>query len=176
MIRYRLQCKKGHGFESWFASSEAFDKLAAKKQVVCPECGSKSVEKALMAPGIVKSAAKSPSKRAVNAAARRAATAAAAAAAAPASPSPAAPPSEPVTPAVAAAQQELMTAIRKLRDEVQAKAEYVGRRFPEEALKIHHDEAPARGIYGEATLEEARELLEEGVEFLPLPTLPEDHN
>lgn len=173
MIRYRLTCKKRHEFESWFASSDAFEKLAAKKQIACPECGSKSVEKTLMAPGVVKSEAKSPSKRAVKAAVKRAAAAAAAS-----TPPPSAPAAVPEAPSLqhVAAQKELIEAVRKLRDEVVAKAEYVGPRFSEEARKIHYDEAPARGIYGEATAEEARALLEEGVEVLPLPVLPDDKN
>jgi len=171
MIRYRLKCKKQHEFESWFASSEAFDKLAASRQVACPECGSKSVEKALMAPGVVKSEAKSPTKRAVKAAVKRAAAAAAAAA-------PTETPDTSPAPNLQhmAAQKELIESVRKLRDEVVAKAEYVGPRFSEEARKIHYEEAPARGIYGEATAEEARALLEEGVEVLPLPVLPGDKN
>ena len=133
MIRYSLRCKKDHSFESWFASSEAFDKLAAKKQVACPECGSKSVEKALMAPRVVKSEAKSPSKRAAKAAAKRA-VAAAAAASQPEAPVPAPAPNLQHV----AAQKELIEAVRKLRDEVVSKAEYVGPRFSEEARKIHY--------------------------------------
>lgn len=168
MIRYRLSCKKDHVFESWFASSDAFDKLAAKKQVACPECGSKSVQKTLMAPGVVKSEAKSPSKRALKSAAKRAAAAASVAETVPETPVPAL--------QHVSAQKELMAAIRKLRDEVVSKAEYVGPRFSEEARKIHYEEAPARGIYGEATAEEARALLEEGVEVMPLPQLPDDQN
>lgn len=167
MIRYSLRCKKDHTFESWFASSDAFEKLAAKKQVVCPECGSRSVEKALMAPRVVKSEAKSSSKRAANAAAKRA-VAAAAAASVPEAPAPGL--------QHVAAQKELIEVVRKLRDEVVAKAEYVGPRFSEEARKIHYEEAPARGIYGEATADEARALLEEGVEVMPLPVLPGDTN
>jgi hypothetical protein len=66
--------------------------------------------------------------------------------------------------------------MRKLRTEIESKSEYVGPRFPEEARKIHYEEAPARGIYGEATREEAQALSEEGIEFFPLPSLPEDHN
>lgn len=168
MIRYRLQCKKKkHQFESWFASSDAFDKLAAKKQVACPECGSKAVEKTLMAPQVVKSEGKSASKRASKAAARKAQAA---------PETPAAQPDAQQVAVPSEARQELMGAIRKLRDEVAAKSEYVGKRFSEEARKIHFEEAPARGIYGEATADEARALLEDGVEFLPLPSLPEDHN
>ena len=56
------------------------------------------------------------------------------------------------------------------------KGEDVGPRFAEEARKIHYEEVPARGIYGEATSEEAKELSEEGIAFLPLPRLPEDGN
>jgi hypothetical protein len=66
--------------------------------------------------------------------------------------------------------------MRTLRAEIEAKSEYVGPRFPEEARKIHYEEAPPRGIYGEATSEEAQALSEEGIEFFPLPSLPEDHN
>ncbi len=66
--------------------------------------------------------------------------------------------------------------MRKLRAEVEAKSEYVGPRFSEEARKIHYEEVPARGIHGEATTEEAESLREEGIEFFPLPVLPEDRN
>ena len=75
-----------------------------------------------------------------------------------------------------AAHGELMAAMRKLRAEVEARSEYVGARFPDEARKIHYEEVPARGIHGEATAEEAKALREEGIEFYPLPLLPEDHN
>ena len=176
MIRYSLQCKKGHQFEGWFANSNAFDKQAAKKQLVCPACGSKSVTKALMAPGVVKSEAKSASKRNRKAAAEKAA--------APAEAAGPPPPADTSVPAVSvpsdvadtAVHRELRALMRKLRSEVLSKSEYVGPRFSEEARKMHHEETPARGIYGEATADEARALLEEGIDFLPLPTLPEDHN
>jgi hypothetical protein len=75
-----------------------------------------------------------------------------------------------------AAHGELASAMRKLRAEVEANSEYVGPRFCEEARKIHHEEAPARGIHGEATAEEAKALREEGIEFFPLPILPEERN
>jgi hypothetical protein len=66
--------------------------------------------------------------------------------------------------------------LRKLRAELTANSEYVGPKFPEEARKIHFDEAPARSIHGEATLAEVQELNEEGVPTFPLPALPEDRN
>ncbi len=73
-------------------------------------------------------------------------------------------------------QKMLLDAMRKLRRKVEESAEYVGERFSEEARRIHYDEAEARGIYGEATLEEAKALIEEGIEAHPLPVLPEDAN
>jgi hypothetical protein len=70
--------------------------------------------------------------------------------------------------------QQLQNGLRRIRDEVRARAEYVGDRFAEEARRIHFDESPARGIYGEATSDEARSLAEDGIPFLPVPRLPED--
>ncbi|HYB05308.1 MAG TPA: DUF1178 family protein [Methyloceanibacter sp.] len=66
--------------------------------------------------------------------------------------------------------------LRKLRAEFTANSDYVGPKFPEEARKIHFDEAPARTIHGEATLKEAQELNAEGIPICPLPPLPEDQN
>ena len=73
-------------------------------------------------------------------------------------------------------QKMLLEAMRQLRRKVEESAEYVGERFSEEARRIHYQEAEARGIYGEATLEEAKALVEEGIEAHPLPWLPEDAN
>ncbi len=158
MIRYSLKCEKRHEFEAWFASSAAFERQAKRGQISCPRCGTVKVDKALMAPSILKS----PKRKRVEK-----------------SPEPAAaqatPPAQPETHRLAA-HGELAKAMRKLRAEIEAKSEYVGPRFPEEARKIHYEEAPARGIYGEATSEEAQALSEEGIEFFPLPPLPEDQN
>lgn len=157
MIRYKLECDRRHGFEAWFSNSAAFDKQAKRGLVTCPKCGSDRVTKALMAPSIAKGGRKRKSAEKVPE---------------PSLPQP--PPAE-MTHRVAAHGQ-LAAAMRKLRTEVEAKSEYVGPRFPEEARKIHYEEAPARGIYGEATTEEAQALSEEGIEFFPLPILPEDQN
>ena len=54
MIRYDLKCDKGHAFDSWFASAAAYDRLAAAGHVACPDCGSASVTKALMAPSVAR--------------------------------------------------------------------------------------------------------------------------
>lgn len=56
MIRYDLKCDHDHGFDSWFASAAAFDRLAAAGHVACPQCGSTTVAKALMAPAVTKPA------------------------------------------------------------------------------------------------------------------------
>jgi hypothetical protein len=143
MIKYALRCKDSHEFEAWFASSAAYDKLAATSQVLCPNCGSAQVSKALMAPSIVSGRA--------------------------AAPMPAPVPTDP-------RQREALDLMRKLKQFVQDNSEYVGPRFAEEALKIHHEETEARGIHGEASESDLKTLREEGVEFYPLPVVPEDHN
>jgi hypothetical protein len=157
MIRYRLKCEKRHEFEAWFASGAAFERQTKRGLVTCPRCGNDKVQKTLMTPGIAKSK-DSRRKRAEKA---------------PEAAPPAPPQSE--THRVAA-HGDLAAAMRKLRTEIEAKSEYVGPRFPEEARKIHYEEVPARGIHGEATSDEARSLIEEGIEFFPLPVLPEDQN
>jgi hypothetical protein len=72
--------------------------------------------------------------------------------------------------------QELRDAMVALRNKVTSEADYVGDRFAEEARKIHFKEVDARGIYGEATREEVAGLVDDGVDFMPLPVLPEEHN
>jgi hypothetical protein len=164
MIRYRLKCEKRHEFEAWFSNAAAFDRQAKRGQVHCPRCGTSKVEKTIMAPSIVKGvkrkrAARAPEKESSGEAAS------------PPAPQPAQPELHRL-----AAHGPLAAAMRKLRAEIESKSEYVGPRFPEEARKIHYEETPPRGIYGEATREEAQALSEEGIEFFPLPPLPEDHN
>ncbi|MEO6396695.1 MAG: DUF1178 family protein [Devosia sp.] len=71
---------------------------------------------------------------------------------------------------------QLRDAMLALRNKVTSEADYVGDKFAEEARKIHYKEVDARGIYGEATREEVAALAEEGVDFMPLPNIPEEHN
>src|SRR5262249_10909360 len=170
MIRYRLKCEKRHEFEAWFASSAAFDRQAKRGQINCPRCGTAKVHKSLMAPSIIKSVKRTRTEKAAGKPEKVATEQPTA------SPPAAAPPPAQVETHRLAAHGELVKAMRKMREEIEAKSEYVGPRFPEEARKIHYEEAPARGIYGEATREEAQALSEEGIEFFPLPHLPEDHN
>jgi hypothetical protein len=72
--------------------------------------------------------------------------------------------------------QQLRDAMVALRNKVTSEADYVGDKFAEEARKIHFKEVDPRGIYGEATKEEVAALVDEGVDFMPLPNLPEEHN
>ncbi len=62
--------------------------------------------------------------------------------------------------------------VTNVRQHVEKNAEYVGERFPDEARAIHYGDAKERQIYGEASLEDARELVDEGVPVAPLPSLP----
>jgi hypothetical protein len=167
MIKYSLACKKGHTFEGWFASSDAFDKQAKRKLVACATCGSTEVQKALMAPRIGGTRQNKQASEVAPKKGRRGAV-------------PAVVPATDLAPLMATelpeAQKQLLEAMRQLRKEVEANADYVGSNFAEEARKIHHDEVPARGIYGETTPEEAKALVEEGVSVYPLPLLPEDKN
>ncbi len=164
MIRYALQCKKGHAFDGWFQNSAAYDKQAKRQLVTCPTCGSAEVSKALMAPRVTTGKQKDKARREV---AARAAVARAGSAA----------PAEAVAAAqLTAEQKDVVELMRKLRKDVEQNAEYVGPRFAEEARKIHDEDAPARGIYGEASLAEVKELHDDGIECFPLPVLPEDNN
>ena len=146
MILYALHCDKGHEFEGWFASSDAFDKQALHGKIECVVCGSTSVEKQLMAPGIPAKANKKSDAVALH--------------------------SGPADPRMA----EMIKMMREFRKHVDATSEDVGPRFAEEARKIHYKEVEERGIRGQATREEAIELMEEGIAVHPLPVLPEEGN
>jgi len=147
MIHYDLICDKGHGFDGWFRNSAAYDEQAAKGLVSCSVCGSAKVEKQLMAPGIpTKSNRKDTAPKKMI--------------------------SGPVDPRLAV----MMEMVREMRRHVEENAENVGDRFAEEARKIHYEEAEHRGIYGQASPDEAKSLIEEGIAVHPLPRLPEDGN
>jgi len=78
--------------------------------------------------------------------------------------------------AVGEEQKQVLAKLKELSEKVRANADYVGDKFAEEARKIHFGEVEARGIYGEATREEAVSLAEDGVEFMPIPVFPDDRN
>jgi len=170
MIRYALNCDQDHDFESWFANSAAYDKQAKRGLVACPVCGSAKVEKAIMAPRLAANLGQGTAEPAPST---------------PSSPNPMPPPQPAPMPAIppqtpvammSAAERELRHKLKELRDHITKNAHYVGPRFPEEARKIHYGETEHRSIYGEASPEEAKQMHEEGIEFHPLPILPEDKN
>ena len=78
--------------------------------------------------------------------------------------------------AMSAAQKKAMAELKALSEKLRENADYVGDKFAEEARKIHFGETDPRGIYGEATPEEAKSLAEDGVEFMPIPVFPDDRN
>lgn len=83
---------------------------------------------------------------------------------------------EKVTLAMGDEQRRMMSEMRAMTQKMKAGADYVGDKFADEARKIHDGDTEPRGIYGEATNEEARALIEDGIDFMPLPSFPEDHN
>jgi hypothetical protein len=161
MIRYTLRCERDHAFESWFQNSSAYDSQVRRKLVTCPVCNSTKVEKAIMAPRIV-------SKKGRENAAPTAPTLAPAA--------PADTTAGETTPLLMAQERELRAKLKELRDHIVKNADNVGERFANEARKMHYGDIEHRPIYGEASPDEARALIEEGVEVAPLPVLPEDRN
>jgi len=156
MIHYALICEKGHNFESWFQDSAAYDKQAKRGLVTCPHCGAAKVEKAIMAPRLA------PSKKQK------------ARAEAPL-PAAAAPDKAPVA-IISPQEQEFRAKLKELREHLTKNADNVGQKFPEEARKMHYGEVEPRSIYGEASPEDAKKLAEEGIEFHPLPILPDERN
>jgi len=168
MIRYSLICDRKHEFEIWFKDSADYDKQAKRGLVSCPACDSTKVEKALMAPSLGASAKKkkSAAPRPVEAPA--------------ASENPPAPtaPAESTSPVAMMSPQEkeFRSKLKEQRDHLTKNADNVGKKFPEEARKMHYGEVEHRSIYGEASADDAKELHEEGIEFHPLPTLPDERN
>jgi hypothetical protein len=148
MILYDLICDQEHRFDSWFRNSSAVARLVKAGQVACPVCGSAKVQKAIQAPRIA------PARKKAKAPAKPAAASAA----------------PPLAGAEMVQAMEKMTAaFKELRETIEKTFEHVGDKFPEEARKIHYGEAPSRGIYGDATPEQAHALTEEGINVVALP-------
>ena len=166
MIHYQLRCANGHEFDGWFKASDAFEAQSARGLLECPDCGNAEIARALMAPSV-------PRKGNARAAAPPIAAA----------PPPEAPPQRQaggmpqpvpgqmaVDPARMPAQLRAM--LQKLRAEVERNCDYVGPGFAEEARRIHRGESDRRGIYGEASPEQADALREDGIEIARIPWVP----
>jgi len=180
VIQYSLICENRHKFVAWFKSAIVFDQQVANDIVTCPVCATSQVNKALMAPSVTRARHKHYRQDVENAAGSSAAD----------------PARQSVSPSqnnqdqnnqhhdqakisLSAGhpdQAKLARALRTLHDQIVSQADYVGDKFASEARKIHDCEVEPHGIYGEATAEEAASLLEDGIEFMPLPSLPEEQN
>ena len=152
MIHYDLLCAAEHSFDGWFKDSAAFDVQAARGLIACPECGSGSVKRALMAPSIPRKG----SKR------ERGGTEVI---------PPAAPSAAPETAATGLPDQ-VRAALQRIRAEVERTSDYVGDAFADEARRIHRGETDKRNIYGESTTEQAEALADEGIEVSRIPWVP----
>lgn len=155
MIHYQLRCSTDHGFDGWFKDSAAFDKLAKAGMVDCPVCGDTAVRRDLMAPAIAKlrtEAAPAPAPKEAEA------------------PSAPAPQAQAATAGPMPAQ--ILALLQRMRAEVEKNCDHVGRDFAEEARRMHRGESDRRGIYGEATAEEAESLADEGIEVGQIPWVP----
>lgn len=144
MIVFDLACPAGHRFEGWFGSSDDFVAQQARGLVSCPECGSAEVNKAPMAPAVPRKG----NQRTEPAVAAHAAMT-----------------SGPLPPEAAA----MLGKLARLQSEALRDSRWVGKDFARQSREMHYGERDAEVIHGQATLDEARDLLDEGVPVLPLP-------
>jgi hypothetical protein len=147
MIRFSLVCDNGHDFESWFASNESYDFQIEHNLVTCPHCSVARIHKAVMAPAVARAR---NGKKTV--------------------------PAKQNVALIGEGDAELRKMARDLHARIVDATVDVGAEFPAEARKIHDGDAPERAIRGQASPEEARALLEDGVSILPLPILPEERS
>ena len=143
MIIFELCCAHGHRFEGWFASGEEFARQQERSLVTCPVCDDAHVERLPSARVSVPKGAARDNAPAAEATEERDNT-------------------------ENAALGLPADAIAKLR-EIVRNTENVGRRFPEEARKIHYREVAPRAIRGQASHDEAKSLIDEGIDFASLP-------
>jgi hypothetical protein len=153
VIRFTLVCEAAHSFESWFRDGAAYDEQRERGLLTCPACGSLKVEKAIMAPQVARKDREAAPRE-------------------PASEASAPAPVALLTPE----QTQLRTKLRELRELMTQNSDNVGDKFAQEARRMHFGEIEHRAIHGEANHEEVSALLEDGVEVMPLPGLPEDRN
>ena len=152
MIKFALLCARGHEFQSWFQSSEAFDTQVKSGLVLCPLCQATEVTKAIMAPAI---ASWGKAERAKIPAQARSQTKVA---------------------LLDRADLKSRAMINAFRKRLFEQADDVGTSFAEEARKIHEGLVPGRPIHGQASIGDARALIEEGVPVLPVPPSPDEYD
>ena len=144
-----LQCAQGHGFEGWFGSEEDFQSQQARALVQCPLCGDATINKKLSAPRLSLSRASAPEARERSESSDQSAQ------------------SEQALAVAGPQDADMAKRWMEIGRHLMANTTDVGQRFAEEARKIHYGEAPERGIRGQTSAREARELIEEGIGVLP---------
>jgi len=162
MIVYSLICDNAHEFDSWFANSVAFDQQSERGLVVCPFCDSVHVTKAIMSPRVARTDLARPALPLPETSAQDEAPK----------------PAEEKRPVAFIDEKHaaLRSMMRELHTKIMETTVDVGSRFPEEARRIHDSDTPEQPIRGQATAEEARALIDEGIGVLPIPTLPDERN
>jgi len=191
MIKYRLRCAAGHEYDAWFGGSAAFEQLSASGHLMCEVCGSAEISRAPMAPAVARSDRSKPRRGEAGGQVGGAPIPTVAALSGelpdPQTGPQTGPPTGSRTGSLAdpssepswSNQREIRARLKALREEILAKSEYVGPRFAEEARVIHEQIGagePPRAIHGEATPDEVRSLVEDGVPVAPIPKLPDDAN
>lgn len=153
-----LQCAAQHSFEGWFGSEDDFASQLARGLVSCPMCGDAQIQKMLSAPRLNLRGGRNSGAVAGTEAAQAEVAAAQA------------PPSAGSLPMAAGA--ELQARIAQAVRAVLANTEDVGERFADQARAMHHGDLEQRNIRGQTTPDVAMELIEEGIDVMPLPHLP----
>ncbi|WP_321395818.1 DUF1178 family protein [Emcibacter sp.] len=162
MIVFDLKCAENHIFEAWFRNSEAYEDQASAGQIVCPHCGDSHISKSVMAPNISAKGNRQSADRFDEEMVSMDNIRVSASSGVPENP-------EISAEDVKRAAEHMHEVMAKYRKFVQENCEDVGDSFADEARKIHNGEAEERGIYGQTTLEETQELLEEGIDIFPVP-------
>lgn len=162
-----LQCAHRHSFEGWFASEDDFQSQLARGLVECPMCTDKGIQKMPSAPRLnlggheTASSASHHSGQQLSAPASTSALASQQNAAASGLAA--------ATDGQAGTSLSEHAAFFKALRQLVANTEDVGDRFAHEARAMHYGDSEARSIRGRASLREAVELLQEGIDVLPLP-------
>jgi hypothetical protein len=170
MIHYQLHCAAAHDFDGWYKDSAAFDQLCASGLVECPHCGSPEVTRALMAPAIA--SRRRPPPAAIAHAGETMGSESKAVVPAAAAPAAAEAGMPETLPPEARLPDRMRAMLQRMRAVVEQNCDYVGPDFAAEARRIHDGEAEPRGIYGEATPEEAEALADDGIDVARIPWVP----
>ena len=152
MIVFDLHCDAGHRFEGWFGSSSDYEEQLAAGLIDCPHCGSKIIGKAPMAPAVGAKGNTAEPKRISQQVADDASDA------------------KPVSNTPMPAEvQDALKALAKAQEKALKNSTWVGNDFASQSREMHYGERDEAPIHGQASVEEAKALVDEGVPVAPLP-------